>query len=742
MFHLKKTYTPPNDKILDELREKILLINQINANIVLIGEAGIGKTTHLYVACKIAIELGILPIVVRSRDRPLYFPLGTIGISDKFPLNLLTKSRGIITTAKLDEFWDFYMRLHEKDKMKIIPILIDAMEYKRAKEFIKKLINVRPMPPPFAPDDYLIDELIERSGGNPLYIESLILDVGLNRETIEKIPPRYAARVYGETRLPETMKGTLSIFFHLISMAGGVTSDELKRLWGIARGYGIMLNESPPQSYEQATRFLKYDGEKYIVPPKVFVATEQIFKESLEKIHVEKEQLVDILKTAEIGAKFNPTLIARRILKIITNRKYMSYDEIQNKIAELPNIEMETIKKEAEKSGEFILTEDGIYSKTYVYANIKSALEKYGYVDIDDLEESLNIPKKQLIEILMGITEPFSPSFFGKPSPPPLTPPTPVKHETKRWYPKGSIQNLIKRLKNIDLHERMLSDLAKKFRIHREDLKTIIRHMNYIILPFNADHIILDKEKLESQRQKIISELRQRLDTIRTAKEAALRILLRRVKQLALRTHEKLIFKIIIYGPSLSGKTILLKKFFEEIHNVGIFKHGKLRLIADESGRTIYFDYLPIYAADNIIFQIVTVPGQRRHKTQRRIILSEKNFIGEMTKYAEDENKVQGRAIIFVPVADPDGWEENVYMINELKNFLGADWGKIPIVVAICNADEPNMLSPEILVKLLGKLLCSPMECRFFTVIIPDGINVENVFYEAMRLSMEQYTGQ
>ena len=113
-----------------------------------------------------------------------------------------------------------------------------------------------------------------------------------------------------------------------------------------------------------------------------------------------------------------------------------------------------------------------------------------------------------------------------------------------------------------------------------------------------------------------------------------------------------------------------------------------------------------------------------------------------MTKYAEGENKVQGRAIIFVPVADPDGWEENVYMINELKNFLGADWGKIPIVVAICNADEPNMLSPEILVRLLGKLLRSPMECRFFTVIIPDGINVENVFYEAMRLSMEQYTGQ
>ncbi|MEX0569492.1 MAG: ATP/GTP-binding protein [Candidatus Njordarchaeota archaeon] len=170
-------------------------------------------------------------------------------------------------------------------------------------------------------------------------------------------------------------------------------------------------------------------------------------------------------------------------------------------------------------------------------------------------------------------------------------------------------------------------------------------------------------------------------------------------------------FKIVLYGPSLGGKTTMLKVLYNKIRGL---RKGRLRMVADESGRTIYFDYVPLGTSGNIFFDLYTVPGQRRHKTQRRIIL----------KGAD--------AVVFVADSDPEALEENIYSIQELRTFLGPDWGKIPIIVALNKRDLPDALPEVVLLRVLR--LDGPFPV-FKTVAI-EGLGVKRVFQEATRLAV------
>jgi len=170
-------------------------------------------------------------------------------------------------------------------------------------------------------------------------------------------------------------------------------------------------------------------------------------------------------------------------------------------------------------------------------------------------------------------------------------------------------------------------------------------------------------------------------------------------------------FKIVLYGPSLSGKTTMLKILYNKIRGL---KKGRLRMVADQSGRTIFFDYLPLKTSGNVFFDLYTVPGQRRHKTQRRLIL----------KGAD--------SVVFVADSDPEAMEENMYSIQELRTFLGNEWGEIPIVVALNKRDLPDAL-PEITMLRVMRL-DGPFPV-FKTVAI-EGLGVKRVFQEACRLAV------
>ncbi|MHA1576388.1 MAG: hypothetical protein ACTSU3_03420, partial [Candidatus Thorarchaeota archaeon] len=66
--------------------------------------------------------------------------------------------------------------------------------------------------------------------------------------------------------------------------------------------------------------------------------------------------------------------------------------------------------------------------------------------------------------------------------------------------------------------------------------------------------------------------------------------------------------KIVFYGPSLSGKTTALRWLFGNIRSLS---KGKIVEISDELGRTTFFDFIPVTASENMVFDVFTVAGQR-----------------------------------------------------------------------------------------------------------------------------------
>jgi len=170
-------------------------------------------------------------------------------------------------------------------------------------------------------------------------------------------------------------------------------------------------------------------------------------------------------------------------------------------------------------------------------------------------------------------------------------------------------------------------------------------------------------------------------------------------------------FKIVFYGPSLSGKTTMIRVLYNRIARL---KKGKIRSIEDPSGRTLYFDYMPIGTSGRVVLDIYTVPGQRRHKRQREFIL-------------------QGAdAVVFVADSDPAALQENVYSINELREFLGDKWGKIPLIIVLNKRDLPDALPETVLLRALKADGPFPI----FKTIAIEGLGVKRVFQEAARLAM------
>ncbi len=170
-------------------------------------------------------------------------------------------------------------------------------------------------------------------------------------------------------------------------------------------------------------------------------------------------------------------------------------------------------------------------------------------------------------------------------------------------------------------------------------------------------------------------------------------------------------FKIVFYGPSMAGKTTMVKMLYNKI--LGL-KKGRIHSIEGTDGRTLYFDYVPFATKGKVLFDVYTVPGQRRHKRQRKLVLEGAD------------------AIIFVVDSDPNALNENIYSINELREFLGDKWGEVPIIIALNKRDLADALPETVLLRALR--LDGPFPV--FRTIAIDGKGVKRVFQEAARLAM------
>jgi signal recognition particle receptor subunit beta len=135
-------------------------------------------------------------------------------------------------------------------------------------------------------------------------------------------------------------------------------------------------------------------------------------------------------------------------------------------------------------------------------------------------------------------------------------------------------------------------------------------------------------------------------------------------------------FKIVYYGPALSGKTTNLSYIHSQVKDI---HKGELVSLATAADRTLFFDFLPLNAVVikgfKTKFQLYTVPGQVIYNATRQLVL----------------RSVDG--VVFVSNSHWDKMEENIESLKNLQENLGrqgAGLDALPFVLQYNKRDLPN----------------------------------------------------
>ncbi len=148
-------------------------------------------------------------------------------------------------------------------------------------------------------------------------------------------------------------------------------------------------------------------------------------------------------------------------------------------------------------------------------------------------------------------------------------------------------------------------------------------------------------------------------------------------------------FKIVYYGPGLSGKTTNIKYIYEKIKKDN---KGKLVSLATETERTLFFDFFPLDLGTikeyKVRFHLYTVPGQIYYSASRKLILK----------------GVDG--LVFVADSQTERYEANLESIQDMLENLRdykIDFSTIPYVLQLNKRDLPNVTPANELIKVLRK---------------------------------------
>ncbi|MHA2180886.1 MAG: ADP-ribosylation factor-like protein [Promethearchaeota archaeon] len=177
-----------------------------------------------------------------------------------------------------------------------------------------------------------------------------------------------------------------------------------------------------------------------------------------------------------------------------------------------------------------------------------------------------------------------------------------------------------------------------------------------------------------------------------------------------------LVFKICFYGPSLGGKTTAL----DWVYRREGLASGDMQQIQDPTGRTLFFDRV-VARVSNVVFQVYTVAGQRRHKFQRQTVLKGTD------------------AVIFTFDSLVDQWEENIWSLKELLRFYGDklippaafDPPEVPLVLLANKRDLEDIVEISRIRKVLD--VAKLNHCLIYETIAIQGINVKRAFVYAAR---------
>lgn len=167
-------------------------------------------------------------------------------------------------------------------------------------------------------------------------------------------------------------------------------------------------------------------------------------------------------------------------------------------------------------------------------------------------------------------------------------------------------------------------------------------------------------------------------------------------------------YKIVYYGASPSGKTTALKWIHQ---NVEGYNKGGFTSVDDPNGFTLYFDYTTLMSDSNVIFDVYTVAGQKRHKHQRNVVLKGTD------------------GIIFVADSSRKMMSDNKFSIEELQEYIDNKLdSNLPMVVMLNKRDAPDSITKKVILAEL-ELLKYPV----YETIATKGIGIKTAFTSLAR---------
>ena len=141
---------------------------------------------------------------------------------------------------------------------------------------------------------------------------------------------------------------------------------------------------------------------------------------------------------------------------------------------------------------------------------------------------------------------------------------------------------------------------------------------------------------------------------------------------------KQLVFKIVYFGPGMSGKTTNLlfihRKVFDKYK-------GDMVILDTEEERTLFFDFFPVSLGSvqgfALKIHLYTIPGQVYYEASRRIILEGAD------------------GVVFVADSSPDRLEDNLDMYRRMMINLesfGVDLDVFPIVLQYNKRDFEKVI--------------------------------------------------
>jgi signal recognition particle receptor subunit beta len=140
--------------------------------------------------------------------------------------------------------------------------------------------------------------------------------------------------------------------------------------------------------------------------------------------------------------------------------------------------------------------------------------------------------------------------------------------------------------------------------------------------------------------------------------------------------NKEISFKIVYYGPGMSGKTSNLVYIHRSLAQE---RKGELLMLNTDEERTLFFDYFPVelgrvegYA---VRFNMYTVPGQVYYEASRRLVLDGAD------------------GVVFVADSQHERMEENVESFRMMQDNLESynlDPKRFPVVLQYNKRDCPR----------------------------------------------------